>query len=191
MAQGQKVQLRALTDDERARLDAIARCGSERADRVARAKLLVAVAEGAAFGAAARRAGRCSPRAVAALVGRCNAAGLAAVDPRHGGGPPRAYGPAACARIVQEVQRAPDREADGTATWSLTTLQRALRAAPDGFPDVSTWTILQALWGAGYSWQESRTWCHTGTVLRKRKEGVVQVTDPETAEKKGRSSRPP
>ncbi len=89
---------------------------------------------------------------------------------------------------MREFRRPPDREQDGTATWSLSTLQRALRRAPDGLPSVSTWTIGQVLHDAGYTWQKSRTWCHTGTVLRKRKAGVVMVTDPETAEKKAPSS---
>ncbi len=188
MAQGHKVRLRPVTADERAALEAITRSGSERADRVARATVVLAVADELTFGAAAQRAGRHSPRAVATLVGRFNAEGLAAVVPHHGGGSPRVYGPEAYARILREVRRTPDREADGTATWSLTTLQRALWAAPDGLPGVSTWTILQALWRAGYTWQERRTWCHTGTVLRKRKAGAVTVTDPETAEKNGPSS---
>lgn len=45
------------------------------------------------------------------------------------------YTKAQRARIVQEVQRAPDRKEDGTATWSLKTLERALRKAalPQGF----------------------------------------------------------
>ncbi len=49
---------------------------------------------------------------------------------------------------MREFRRTPDREHDGTATWSLTTLQRALRA-PDGLPAVSTKTILTTLWGPG------------------------------------------
>ena len=87
-------------------------------------------------------------------------------------------------RILREFHRPPDREQDGTATWSLTTFQRAPRRAPDGLPTVSTWTILQTLWDTGYTWQESRTWCRTGTVLRKRKTGVVEVTDPDATPKK-------
>ena len=78
-------------------------------------------------------------------------------------------------RILREFRRPPDREHDGTATWSLTTLQRALRRAPEGLPAVSTWTILHTLHEAraqrGYTWQQRRTWCHTGTVVRKRKAG--------------------
>jgi hypothetical protein len=87
-------------------------------------------------------------------------------------------------RIVQELRRPPDRERDGTATWSLATLRRALRAAPDGLPRVSTKTILHTLWDAGYTWQQGRTWCRTGTVVRRRKAGPVTVTDPDAAPKK-------
>ncbi len=74
--------------------------------------------------------------------------------------------------------------AEDTATWSLTTLQRALRQAPDGLPQVSTYAILTVLHEAGFTWQASRTWCETGKVKRKRKAGVVEVTDPNTAPKK-------
>jgi hypothetical protein len=60
-----------------------------------------------------------------------------------------------------------------------------LREAPDGLPRVSTFTILHALHEAGYSWQQSRTWCKTGTTLRKSKDGTVEESyDPYTQEKK-------
>jgi hypothetical protein len=49
---------------------------------------------------------------------------------------------------------------------------------------VSTQTILQTLWDAGFSWQRNRTWCTTGTVIRQRNAGPVEVTDPDTAPKK-------
>lgn len=181
--------MRPLTADEREELERIARAGSERADRAARAKALVAVADGAAFTTAARAAGRRSGEAVARLVARFNRDGVAAVQPGHGGGATVAYAPAERARILREFHRPPERETDGTATWSLTTLQRALQRAPDGLPGVSTWTILHALWEAGYSWQQSRTWCATGTARRKRRDGtVVEVTDPDADAKKKRSS---
>ena len=180
----QKDPLRGLTADERGELDRVGRAGSERADRVAHAKALLAVADGASFTAAARIAGRRSRHAVAQLVARFNAVGLAALDRRYGGGAVTQYGDPERERILREFRRVPDREQDGTATWSLTTLQRALRAAPDGLPQVSAKTILHTLWDAGYSWQESRTWCHTGTVVRRRKAGPVEVTDPDTTPKK-------
>ena len=88
-------------------LEQVARAGSERADRVARATALLAVADGATFTAAARAAGRRAGDAVATLVARFNADGLAALDPRHGGGPPLQYGPTAAARILREVAADP------------------------------------------------------------------------------------
>jgi transposase len=176
--------LRALAATERQELERIGRSANDRADRVAHARALLAVADGATFRAAAARAGRRSRHAVASLVARFNTHGLAALDRRHGGGPAIQYGTPEQERILQEFRRAPDRACDGTATWSLTTLQRALRTAPDGLPGISTVTILHTLWQAGYSWQTSRTWCDTGTVVRRRKRRTVTVTDPETAPKK-------
>jgi hypothetical protein len=55
------------------------------------------------------------------------AQGLAALEPRHAGGPAILYDAAAKERILAEFRRNPDHERDGTPTWSLTTLQRALR----------------------------------------------------------------
>jgi transposase len=190
MAHPQKATLRALSEEERSLLQQIARAQSEAAGRVARAKALLAVAAGAPFTAAAAAAGRRSGDAVALLVARFNRQGLAALDRQPGGGPPRQYAQPEAERILREFHRSPDREADGTATWSLTTLQRTLRRAPDGMPPVSTFTILETLHAAGYTWQASRTWCQTGTALRKRKAGIVTVTDPEAAEKGEGSSEP-
>lgn len=177
--------LRPLTATERTTLEQLRRASSERADRVARATMLLAVADGASFTAAAQHAGRRSGDAVAKLVARFNTEGLAAVTPRHGGGPPVQYGSAERERILREFHRPPERERDGTATWSLSTLQRALRRAADGLPTISTATILAVLWEAGYTWQQNRTWCPTGTARRKRRDGtVVAITDPHAAPKK-------
>jgi len=142
------------------------------------------VATGAGYTQAARGVGRRSGDAVAALVQRFNADGVEALTPRPGGGPQVRYGEAERARILAELQRLPDRERDGTATWSVSTLQRALRGAADGLPTVSLETIWKTLHDAGWSWQKDRSWCQTGTVLRKRKAGIVEVTDPETTPKK-------
>jgi len=184
MSRPPKDPLRPLTDEERAVLTEISRSFSEPASHVAHAKALLAVANGKSYTAAAKEAGRRSGDAVAHLVARFNGDGLAAVAPRHGGGPQPVYGVAERDRILREARRPPDRERDGTATWSLTTLQRALRKAPDGLPQVSTYTIWLALHDAGFSWQGTRTWCETGKVRRKRKSGTVTVTDPDTTAKK-------
>src|SRR5436309_9670072 len=92
MSRRQKESLRPLTADERAELEHVGRAGSERADRVARAKALLAVADGARLIDAAGGAGRRSRHAVAHLVARFNTVGLAALDRRHGGGPATQYG---------------------------------------------------------------------------------------------------
>jgi transposase len=184
MTRRQKDPLRPLTDDERHVLDQISRARSEPVSHVERAKLVLALADGASYTAAARAVGRRSNDAVAELVARFNCAGVLAIAPRHGGGRPIQYAAAERERILCEFRRTPDRAQDGTATWSLTTLQQALRDAPDGFAHLSTFTIWWVLREAGYTWQRSRTWCPTGTATRKRKAGLVAVTDPDTTAKK-------
>ena len=176
--------LRPLTDDERDALTRLSRASAAPAAQVARARLLLAVAAGAGYQDAAQALGRKSGDAVATLVARFNDLGLDALPPRHGGGRQPTYTAAARERILREVQRQPTPASDGTATWSLNLLKKALRTAPDGLPTVSTVTIGQTLHDAGYAYQENRTWCHTGTVLRKRKAGIVPVTDPDTEPKK-------
>lgn len=189
MARPQNEPLRALTTPERTQLETLANARNAPVGCVIRAKQLLAVADGLDFGRAAQASGRTCRQSVARLVVRFNHDGLDAVQGKPGGHPQVVYGPEQQARILKELARTPDREQDQTAVWSLTTLQRALRRAPDGLPRVSTFVILQTLHQAGYTWQESRTWCDTGTVQRKRKEGTVTVTDPLAAEKRGRSSR--
>jgi hypothetical protein len=59
-----------------------------------------------------------------------------------------------------------------------------LRHAPDGLPKVSSYTIWRVLHDAGWRWQHNRSWCETGKALRKRKSGIVEVTDPDAEPKK-------
>lgn len=184
MTRRQKDPLRPLTPEEQTALEALSRARSEPASHVARAQLVLAVAAGQSYTAAAGSVGRRSGDAVAALVARFNRAGLAAIAPGHGGGAAAIYQEEERARILAEVRRAPDPDADGTATWSLSTLRRALREAPDGLPGVSEYTIWCVLRGAGRRWQRDRSWCETGVVVRQRKSGPVVVTDPDAAPKK-------
>ncbi len=184
MSRRKKDPLRPLTDDERVVLASLSRSQTESASRVARASLILAVAAGAGYQEAAESIGRRSGDAVSHLVARFNTEGLAALDPRHGGGRAPDYDQAAHQRIIAEARRTPTPEADGTASWSLSTLQKSLRDAPDGLPKVSTYTIGKVLHEAGASPQKNRSWCPAGTVLRKRKSGTVVVTDPDTASKK-------
>jgi transposase len=185
MSRRQRDPLRALSADERSALARLSRSRRASAAQVARATALLAVADGQSYLAAARRAGRRDGDTVTAWVARFNREGLAAVSPAHGGGPPIRYAGKQQRRILAEATRVPDRERDGTATWSLSTLQRALRQAGDGLPTISTYTIWRTLHEAGLSWQKSRTWCTTGVVVRQRRHGgAVTVTDGDAAAKK-------
>ena len=186
MSRLKKEPLRPLTDEERAQLGCIARSTAQAAASVARAKALLAVADGGNYTQAAQMAGRKSADAVSGLVARFNREGMPALWQRHGGGPARHYGVAEREAVLAQARRTPDREQDGTATWSLSTLQRALRK--NGLPRISTYTIWHILKEAGLGWQKSRTWCQSGTSwrMRRRKSGnvVELVVDPDAEVKK-------
>jgi Homeodomain-like domain len=184
MSRRRKDPLRPLTEAERASLTTLSRSPSAPAALATRAAILLSVAGGSSYQDAARAAGRKSGEAVSRLVSRFNREGPAALEPRHGGGRRRVYGEPERGRILREAARTPTPERDGTAAWSLSTLRKALRSAPDGLPAVSTFTIRQVLREAGHRYQRARTWCPTGTVLRRRKSGVVTVTDPDAQAKK-------
>lgn len=183
MGRARKEPLRELTPEERRTLARLAAASSERVDRVQRATAVLAVADGERFLPAARQAGFGSATTVANLVGRFNQRGLAALGIGPGRGRKPTYDADARAQIVTTAQRQPDRKTDGTATWSLSTLARTLRR--EALPRVGATTIRRVLQDAGSSYQRSRTWCPTGTAKRKRKAGVVTVTDPQTEEKRG------
>jgi transposase len=184
MTRRRKDPLRPLTDSERRELTRLRRSAAAPAAQVVRAAALLLVSQGAAYQDAARAVGRKSGDAVSHLVARFNREGLAALEPRHGGGRAAAYDAADRDRILREVARTPTPGQDGTATWSLSTLRRVLRLAPDGLPRVSTFTLWRVLHEAGYSHQQARTWCPTGAALRRRKAGTVTVTDPDAGPKK-------
>ena len=185
MTRRQKAPLRELSTEERQELERISRATSESASRVARAKALLAVADGKSYTAAAQACGRRSGDAIAQLVKRFNQEGLSAMTPRHGGGAKTQYEAAQRQQILEVVQQPPDLAVDGVSQWSLSALQRRLRAdVTNEFTQVSTYTLWQVLHEADYSWQQSRSWCETGIALRRRKSGVVKVSDPDAEVKK-------
>ena len=174
--------LRDLTERERQDVAVLVRATSERADVRQRAVALLAVAEGQSYTAAAQRAGYASGDAVSRLVARVNQRGLAALELAPGRGRKPTYAPAQRQQILDTLQQPPERTRDQSATWSLSLLQRRLRAT--GLAQVSRDTVHRTLRQAGYSWQRTRTWCPTGTARRRRKTGVVLVTDPDAEQKK-------
>ena len=173
--------LRPLTKPEEQELQRTVKATSERVDTVRRAKALLAVAAGRTLSAAGQEAGL-SREGVSKVIKRFNQRGLDVLDIAMGRGRKPTYTSEQQARILAEVQRTPDRKEDQTATWSLMTLRQALRKT--ALPDIAAETIRQVLLEAGYSYQQTRTWCRTGYALRKRKSGTVTTYDPETLEKK-------
>ena len=111
MSRRKKEPLRVLTADERQELIRFARSQATPAAEVTRARILLAVARGDDYQAAARAAGRRSGDAASHLVARFNVEGLAALEPRHGGGRRPTYGPEARKRIAAEAARVPTSEA--------------------------------------------------------------------------------
>jgi hypothetical protein len=185
MSRRQKEPLRTVTREENAWLQRIARSTREPANHVIRAKQLLAVAAGQSYSQAARLTGRHSGDAVAQLVSRFNRAGIYALERRVGGGAKRRYGVGERQQIVAEARRRPQPAQDGTATWSLKLLQRALhRKDPRHLGRLSTYTIWAVLHDAGLQWGGTRSWCETGRARRKRKSGIVTVIDPDAAAKK-------
>jgi transposase len=182
MAQPQKHPLRALSEQEERELKRLAKATSERQDVVWRAKALVAVASGKPFMEAAHEAGLKSGDGIGKLVMRFNQHGLAALQIAAGAGRKPTYTSEQRARVLAEVQREPDRQADQTATWSLLLLRGALRQSD--LPHIAKATIRQVLHEAGYSYQRTRTWVRTGYAVRKRKSGTVTTYDAETPAKK-------
>lgn len=173
--------LRALTAEEEQALQNTAKATSERVDVVQRARALLKVHAGHPYTQAAHAAGYKSGDSVSLLVERFNQRGLASLRIAAGRGRKARYTAAQQECMLQELQRAPDRQADGTATWSLKTLERALRQG--ALPQVSASTIRAVLHEAGYHFGKTRTWCPTGTAVRKRHGGPVTVQDPKTGEK--------
>jgi transposase len=180
---GRPVQedLRPLTKPEEQELQRIVKATSERVDSMRRAKALLAVAAGKSRTAAGQEAGL-SREAVTQVIKRFNQRGLDVMSIAAGRGRKPTYTSQQQACILAQVQRPPDRDEDQTASWSLMTLRGALRK--QALPHIAAETIRQVLHEHGYSSQQSRTWCRTGSALRKRKAGTVTVYDQETPEKK-------
>jgi transposase len=183
MRQTAQEPLRALTEDERQHVTALVRARSERVDVRQRAVALLAVADGQSREVAAHRAGYAHGYTVSRLIQRFNARGLAALEIAPGRGRKATYQAAERQQILDVLQQPPERVQDQSATWSLTLLQRRLRA--NGLAQVSRDTLHRTLRQAGYRWQRTRSWCPTGTARRRRTSGVVTVVDPEAEQKRG------
>lgn len=161
MAKLQKHPLRMLSKQEEQELQRLVKASSERVDVVRRAKVLLAVADGQSFTKAAHQAGLKSADGASQLVTRFNERGLAALTIAPGRGRKPTYTSQDRAFILQEVQRPPDLDEDQTTTWSLSTLRRTLRKKH--LPHIANETIREVLHESGYTYQQTGTWCPTGS----------------------------
>ncbi|HVI35288.1 MAG TPA: helix-turn-helix domain-containing protein, partial [Gaiellales bacterium] len=105
MSRRQKEPLRPLSGAERTFLLRLSRSQGAPAAQVARARALLAVADGQSYTTAATLVGRRTGDTVARWVAGFNRDGLAALVPRHGGGHRIRYGEVEQRRIVAEVAR--------------------------------------------------------------------------------------
>src|SRR3954469_5648068 len=108
MSRQQREPLRSLQDTERVSLVRLSRSASAPAAQVARARALLAVAEGLSYTAAAQLVGRHTGDTVARWVAGFNHAGLAAVVPRQAGARRLATARAKRARSPARFARPPD-----------------------------------------------------------------------------------
>ncbi|MCE2983551.1 MAG: hypothetical protein LW832_08295 [Parachlamydia sp.] len=182
MTRKKKDPLRQLTVAELDELGKISRSLSLPSNQIIRAKILLAVSVGVSYQEAAWLVGRSSALAVSKLVSRFNKEGIKALCLLHGGGPKVIYGVQEKKKILSIILAPPDRKKDGTATWSLKTLQKRLKETEVGL--VSTYTIWKILHNSSYSFQKDRTWIKTGIVNRKRGGKSVEVEDPDAEAKK-------
>src|SRR2546428_10378878 len=115
MGARQKQALRPLSEAEQQELQRVAKASSERVDTVKRAKARLSVAEGKTFTQAGPLCGL-SREGVSQLVERFNQRGLAVLVIATGRGRKPIYQAEQRARVVQELQRQPDRKVDQSAT---------------------------------------------------------------------------
>ena len=93
MSRRQKDPLRLLSEAERTSLSRLSQSQIAPAAQVARARALLAVAEGQSYTEAAQLVGRKVGDTVARWAAGFNRDGLAALVPHHGGGHPETGGP--------------------------------------------------------------------------------------------------
>jgi transposase len=156
MGAQQKRPLRQLTQQEREELSQKATSTSERVSLVKKAQALLAVADGGTFTEAGRQVGM-SRDGVSQLVERFHHRGMQVLSIAPGRGRKPTYTSQDHELILQEVQRCPTWDVDQCTVWSLSLLQKSLRAK--GFLDICPKTIRLVLQAHGWKYQQAtRAW---------------------------------
>lgn len=166
--------LRALTDEERERIERLTRAQSAPVRLVRRAWIIHLAAQGLTAPAIAQQLGM-SEKAVRQRLERFAVDGLAGLQDAPRSGRPRTYTEDVDSRVVAKARELPPKPADGdvspTCHWTLDRLQAELRK--DGLT-IKRSQIRRILKAEHIKWQKPRTW--------------LESTDPDFAEKRGQSS---
>ncbi len=168
------LHLRALTDEERTKLERIVQAQTAPVRLARRARLIQLAAAGVTAPAIAAQLQQ-SEKGVRRWVERFNAAGLDGLDDAPRAGRPRTYPEDAYSRVIAKARALPPKPAEGevppTCHWTLDRLQSEL--AKEGVL-IKRSQIRRLLKAEPIKWQKPRTW--------------RESTDPDFAEKRGPSS---
>jgi transposase len=167
------LQIRALTNDEREKIERLVRAQSAPVRLVRRAQIIQLAAHGLSVPAVAQHLG-VSEKAVRGRLERFAEAGLVGLEDAPRSGRPRTYGEDGYSRVVAKARGLPPTPEDGEVTptchWTLDRLQAEL--AKEGMP-IKRSQIRRILKAEHIKWQKPRTW--------------LESTDPDFAEKRGPS----
>lgn len=167
------LHLRAVTEDERLKVDRLTHAQSAPVRLVRRARIIAAAATGLSVPAIATPL-ELSEQCVRQWVERFNASGLEGLDDAARSGRPRTYPEDAYSRVIAKARSLPPKPTDGevppTCHWTLDRLHAELDH--DGLP-IKRSQIRRILRAEHLKWQKPRTW--------------LESTDPAFAEKRGAS----
>jgi transposase len=166
--------LRALTDEEREKIERLMRAQSAPVRLVRRAQIIHLAAQGLSVPRIAQQLG-VSEKAVRQRIERFAPEGLAGLEDAPRSGRPRTYTEATYSRVEAKARGLPPKPEDGevppTCHWTLDRLQAEL--AKEGLP-IKRSQIRRLLKAEHIKWQKPRTW--------------LESTDPDCAQKRGASS---
>lgn len=168
-----KLELRAVTDEERAALDKLARSRTAEARLVERAQIITGKLDGERISAMVQRLG-VSRDMVYFWIKRFNAAGLAGLADRPRSGRPATYTPDEVAEVIAAALTKPDDLGLPFGSWTLDRLATYLNEQKG--IGIKRSRIDEILIAEGLRWRQQETW-------------FGERVDPDFAEKRGASKR--
>jgi transposase len=168
------LHIRALTEEERAKIERLTRAQSAPVRLVSRARIIKRAADGVTVPSIAQELG-VSQKMVRLWLKRFEQEGVAGLDDAPRAGRPRTYTEAYYGQVIALARGLPPKPAEGqlppTCHWTLDRLQQVL--AQQSVP-IKRSQIRRILKAEHIKWQKPRTW--------------LESDDPEFAKKRGSSS---